>query len=50
MLPIVPSERLSGESSAGAGCGLVLLLAVSCGAAVANLHYAQPPGEPIDVR
>lgn len=42
MLAIVPSERLSGESGAGPSRGLVLLLAVSCGAAAANLYYAQP--------
>jgi predicted MFS family arabinose efflux permease len=43
MLRTVSSERSSDpESSAGIGRGLVLLLAVACGAAAANLYYAQP--------
>ncbi|HEY2260046.1 MAG TPA: MFS transporter [Solirubrobacteraceae bacterium] len=36
------AEPASDHSSPGASRGLVLLLAVSCGAAVANLYYAQP--------
>ncbi|HEY3725863.1 MAG TPA: MFS transporter [Solirubrobacteraceae bacterium] len=35
-------ESPRAQSSSGASRGLVLLLAVSCGAAVANLYYAQP--------
>jgi predicted MFS family arabinose efflux permease len=43
MLRTVSSERSSDPgSSAGIGGGLVLLLAVACGAAAANLYYAQP--------
>jgi hypothetical protein len=43
MLRTVSSGRTSGpRPSAGIGRGLVLLLAVACGAAAANLYYAQP--------
>ncbi len=43
MLLTVSSERSSDpESSAGIGHRLVLLLAIACGAAAANLYYAQP--------
>jgi predicted MFS family arabinose efflux permease len=42
MLATVSAEPVSDHSSPGASRGLVLLLAVSCGAAVANLYYAQP--------
>jgi predicted MFS family arabinose efflux permease len=42
MLATVSAEPASDHSSPGASRGLVLLLAVSCGAAVANLYYAQP--------
>ena len=43
MLRTVSSEHSSSPApSAGISRGLVLLLAVACGAAAANLYYAQP--------
>jgi predicted MFS family arabinose efflux permease len=42
MLPTVSARAPAQEPKAGISGGLVLLLAVTCGAAVANLYYAQP--------
>jgi predicted MFS family arabinose efflux permease len=42
MLPTVTPEPVPERSSPGASRGLVLLLAATCGMAVANLYYAQP--------
>ncbi len=42
MLPTVSAHAPAQEPETGISGGLVLLLAVTCGAAVANLYYAQP--------